>query len=121
MNSIDQLAASSKDYARLLFTIGENRVELLAVEMQEELHRLVRIIILVLVVAVFGLLAGITLTAALVLVMKVPPATVLFYVTGVYLIAGLLAYWRLTRLLSNGQMFAASLSQFRKDRESLNP
>ena len=117
MNSIDQLAAPSKDYARLLVTIAENRVELLAVEMQEELHRLVRMTMLMLGVAVFGLLAGMTITAALVMVLQYPPSTVLFSVTGIYIVAGLILYWRLSRLLSNWQMIAASISQIRKDRQ----
>ncbi|MEI9960904.1 MAG: hypothetical protein WDM76_07145 [Limisphaerales bacterium] len=38
--SISQLATTSKHFARRLLTIGENRLELLAVEVQEERERL---------------------------------------------------------------------------------
>lgn len=116
MNSFELLAAHSKDYARLILSIGENRLELLAVEMQEELQRLVCMMLLALGVAVFGLLAGITLTAALVFVLNYPPAVVLLYMTGIYLVAGLMAAWRLTRLLRNWQFLSDSLNQIRKDR-----
>jgi hypothetical protein len=61
--SFGQLAAHSKDFAWQLLTVGENRLELLTVEVQEERERLLRAILLALGVAAFGLLAGITLTA----------------------------------------------------------
>ena len=61
--SFRQLAAASKDFARRLLTIGENRLELLTVEVQEERERLLRAFLLALGVAAFGLLAGMTLTA----------------------------------------------------------
>lgn len=117
MNSFDKLAAHSKEYARLLLTIGENRVELLAIEMQEELRRLLCMIMLMLGVAVFGLLASIALTAALVLIVNYPPATVLLYVAGTYILAGGIIYWRLARLIANWEFLSASISQIRKDRQ----
>lgn len=117
MNSFEQLAVNSKEYARLLLIIGENRLELLAVEMQEELQRLLRMILLVLGVAVFGLLAGISLTAALVFVFgEFPPANILLSVTGLYVVIALLIYWRLAKLLQNWQILSASINQIRKDR-----
>ncbi len=117
VNRLEQLAAHSKSYARLLLTISENRVELLAVELQEELRRLLCMVMLMLGVAVFALLAGIALTAALVLVMKYPPATVLLYMAGIYIVAGAILYWRLNRLLANWEFIAASINQLRKDRQ----
>lgn len=115
MNRFEQLTAQSKHCARLLVTIGENRIELLAVELQEELRRVLRMIMLIFGIAVFGLLAGVALMAALVLVVKVSPATVLLGMTGLYLVAGLFLYWRLTRLLGNWQFLASSIHQLRKD------
>ena len=56
--SFRQLAAASKECARRLLTIGENRLELLTVEVQEERERLLRAFLLALGVAAFGLLAG---------------------------------------------------------------
>jgi len=48
-DSFGPLAASSKYFARRLLTIGENRLELLMVEVQEERVRLLRAILLALV------------------------------------------------------------------------
>ena len=62
----EPIAASSKRVAQRLLTIGENRLELLAVEVQEERERLLHALLLALGVAVLGLLAGMTLTAAIV-------------------------------------------------------
>src|SRR5436190_539566 len=63
--SFKQLSTSSKDIARRLLTIGENRLELLTVEMQEERDRLLHAILMAFGVAAFGLLACLTLTAAI--------------------------------------------------------
>ena len=63
--SLGQLGATSKTFARRLLTIGENRLELLTVEVQEERERLLHALLLALGVAAFGLLAGLTLTAAI--------------------------------------------------------
>ena len=64
--SFRRLAANSKQFTRRLLTIGENRLELLAVEVQEERERLLHAFLLALAVAAFGLLAGLALTAAIV-------------------------------------------------------
>jgi len=65
-HSLGPIAASSKLFARRLLTIGENRLELLTVEVQEERERLLHALWLGLGVAVFGFLAGVALTVALV-------------------------------------------------------
>ena len=99
-----QLASSSKELARRLLTIGENRLELLTVEVQEQRERLLRVVLLALGVAVFGLLAGMTLTAAIVVLFwPSSPATVLVILTVLYgaaaglvlpALMGLLRDWR---------------------------
>ena len=75
--SLQQLAATSKQVARRLLTLGENRLELLAVEVQEERERLLHAFLLALAVAVFGLLAGLTLTAAIVITWTGSPVCIL--------------------------------------------
>ena len=118
--SFGQLARTSKTFARRLLTIGENRLELLAVEVQEERERLLRALLLALGVAAFGLLAGIALTAAIaVLLWAYWPVAVLLILTGIYAAAGIFLYQRLTGLLRNWQTLSASLDQLRKDRECL--
>jgi uncharacterized membrane protein YqjE len=115
--SFRQLAATSKHFARRLLTIGENRLELLAVEVQEERERLLHAFLLALGVAVFGLLAGMTLTALIIVWLWVwSPVGALLILTGVYGAVGIFLYRRLTGLMRDWQTLAASLEQLRKDR-----
>ena len=117
--SFKQLATASKHFARRLLTIGENRLELLTVEVQEERERLLHAFLLALGVATFGLLAGLALTAALVVWLSAWPVTVLLILTGLYGTAGICLYRRLIGVLRNWQTLSASLDQLRKDRACL--
>ncbi len=118
--SFQQLAASSKQLARRLASVGENRLELLTVEVQEERERLLHALLLALGVAAFGLLAGITLTAALVVWLWAwSPVAVLLILTGLYGAAGIYLYQRLTARLRDWQVLSATLDQLRKDRVCL--
>jgi uncharacterized membrane protein YqjE len=117
---LSQLATSSKTFARRLLTIGENRLELLTVEVQEECERLLHAFLLALGVAAFGLLASLTLTAALVVLLwPWSPVAVLLILTGLYGAAGIYLYRRLTGLLRDWRTLSASLEQLRKDRACL--
>lgn len=118
--SFKQLAATSKQFARRLLTIGENRLELLTVEVQEERERLLHAILLALGVAAFGLLTGITVTAlVVVLFWDYSPVIVLLTLTALYAAAGIYLYRQLTARLRNAQTLAATLDQLRKDRACL--
>ena len=118
--SFRELAANSKQFARRLLTIGENRLELLTVEVQEERERLLHAILLALGVAAFGLLASLTLTAAIVVLLWTwSPLAVLLTLTGLYGAAGVYLYRRLTGLLRDWQTLSATLDQLRKDRACL--
>ena len=118
--SFRQLAANSKQFARRLLTIGENRLELLTVEVQEERERLLHAFLLALGVAAFGLLAGLALTAAVVVGLWAwSHVAVLLALTGLYGAAGICLYRRLTGLLRDWQTLSASLDQLRKDRACL--
>jgi uncharacterized membrane protein YqjE len=115
-----QLATTSRQFVRRLAIIGENRLELLAVEVQEERGRMLHAFLLALGVAAFGLLAGITLTATLVLLLWAwSPLGVLGLLTVLYAAAGFFIYRRLAGLLNEWQAFSASLDQLRKDRAGL--
>jgi uncharacterized membrane protein YqjE len=117
---VGQLAVNSKDFARRLLTIGENRLELLAVEVQEERERLLHALLLALGIAAFGLLVGITLTAAIVVwLWACSPVVVLLTLTGLYGAAGVYLYRRLSLLLRDWQTLSATLDQLRKDRACL--
>ena len=118
--SLRQLGAATRNFARRLLTIGENRLELLKVEAQEESERLRQAFLLALGVAAFGLLAGITLTAAiLVMLWAWSPVAALLILTGLYGAAAVCLWRRFTELLRNHQTLSASLDQLRKDRACL--
>jgi uncharacterized membrane protein YqjE len=92
----------------------------LTVEVQEERERLLHAFLLALGVAAFGLLAGLTLTAAIaVLLWSWSPLAVLLILTGLYGTTGIFLYRRLTGVMRNWQTLSASLNQLRKDRACL--
>ena len=119
--SLGSLIASSKHFARRLMATGENRLELLAVEMQEARERLLLALWLALGVATFGLLALLALNIAIVILLwSYSPVMVLLILTGIYTLTAILLYRRLACLLRGWQMLSASLEQLRKDRECLD-
>lgn len=118
--SFQHLAASSKQFARRLLTIGENRLELLAVEVQEERGRLLHAILLALGLATFGLLTSITATALIVVWLWAwSPGLTLLILTALYGTASVCLYRQLIVRLHDAQTFAATLEQLRKDRACL--
>ena len=118
--NLGQLTATSKTFARRLLTIGENRLELLTVEVQEAHERLLHAFLLALGVAAFGLLATLTLTAVIVVLFWAwSQVAVLAILTVIYGGAGICLYLRLIGLVRNWQTLAATLDQLRKDRACL--
>jgi uncharacterized membrane protein YqjE len=118
--NFQQLAATSKRFARRMMTVGENRLELLMVEVQEERERLLHAILLALGIATFGLLTGMALTAAIVVLLwGYSHVAVLLTVAGLYAASAVFLYRRLTFLLRDWQTLSATLDQLRKDRACL--
>ena len=114
------LGSASKRVLQKLIVIGENRFQLLMVELHEERERLLMAIWLALAAAIFGLLAGIALTVVIVVALwNHSPILALLVLTVVYLAAALLFYLRLVRLQKNWQSLPATLDQLKKDRECL--
>ena len=100
--------------------VGENRLELLMVEVEEARERLLHAFMLALGLAVFGLLAGIAFTIGIVVVFWTrSPLTALAILATVY--GGFALYFklRLDGLRGDWQTFSATLDQLRKDRECL--
>jgi uncharacterized membrane protein YqjE len=115
------LATATKQVARRLLTIGENRLELFRLEAQEERERLLRAVLLAFAAAVFGLLASMTLSAAIVVwFWHDSPLAGLLILTGLYGVAAAFLWWRLTGWLRDWESFSASLDQLRKDRACLD-
>ena len=118
--SFKELATTARRFTQRLLTIGENRLELLTVEVQEEREHLLHTFLLALGVAVFGLLAGITLTAAIVVwLWAYSPVAVLLTLTGLYGVAAVCLDRRLTGRLRDWKTLSATLDQIRKDRACL--
>lgn len=112
--------AAARHFARRLLTIGENRLELLMVEVQEERERLLHAILLSLGVAAFGLLAGVALTGTLVVLFwDFSHVKVLLALTGLYGVTSVWLYRRLTGVLRDWQNLPATLDQLKKDRACL--
>ena len=112
--------AASKRFALRLITTGQNRLELLMVEMQEERIRLLRAILLALGVVASGFLAGAMLTGvAVVLFWSVSPIAVLLVLACLYGVAAVVLYRQLSALLRDWESLPATLDQLRKDRVCL--
>jgi uncharacterized membrane protein YqjE len=118
--SVTPFSTSWKRLARRLLTIGENRIELLTVEMEEGRDRLLRAFLMALGVAAFGMLATFTLTAAIVVwLWAYSRLAVLLTLTGLYAAAGVYLGLKLKELLRTWHTLPASLDQLRKDRACL--
>jgi len=118
--NFEQLAGTSKRVVGRLVTVVENRLELLMVEVQEERERLLRVILLALGAAVFGLLAGVALTVATAMFFwERSPITALLVLTILYAAFGVWLYASFTRLQRNWQTLPDTIEQLRKDRECL--
>lgn len=111
-----QFSAATKRFGQGLLHVGENRLELLMVEVQEERDRLLRAILLALGTAAFGLLAGVALTLGIaVLLREHSPGLVLVVLTLVYAGIAAFLFTRLARLQKNWQPLPATLEQLKKD------
>jgi uncharacterized membrane protein YqjE len=118
--NLGAIANRSKGLARRLLTIGENRLELLMVEVQEERESLLTAILIALGIATFGLLAGMVVTAAIVVLFgKLSPAITLLVLAVLYSTGAAVMYWGLTCMLRDWKSFPATLDQLRKDRACL--
>jgi len=115
-----ETATASKQFVRRLLTIGENRLELLMLEVQEERERLLHAILLALGVAVFSFLAGAALTVAIVVLLwHLSPVAVLLVLTTVYVAFAAFLYRRFAVLQHHWKTFPATLDQLGKDRACL--
>lgn len=119
-SNLRQMAVSSKRIAQRVLTIGENRIELLLVELQEERERLLLAILLAMAVAAFGLLAGVAFTIAVaVFFWAYSPLAALLVLAAFYVTTAAFIYAKLIRLQRDWNTLPATLDQLRKDRECL--
>ena len=120
-SSDPSLKSVSRRFARRLLTLLENRLELLNLEIHEGRERLLYDLLLALGVAAAGLLAGLSLTAALaVLFWSYSPFLALLLMTVLFATTGFYLAWLLRRRLRDWEAFSASVDQLRKDRACLD-
>jgi len=114
--SLPPLASVSKRIVRRLLTIGENRAELLLLELHEERDRILLAILLALGIAAFGLLAGFGLTFVVALIFwEHSPVYAISVLTLLYLGGATALYRRLVRLKRDWQSLSSTLDQLQKD------
>lgn len=119
-NSAPSLTDASKRLAHQALVIAENRFELLLLEVQEEREQLMRALRLSMVVAIFGLLAGVAFTATIVvLCWQWSPITVLVILTVFYAGVAALAGWYVEKLHREWHILPATFDELRKDRQCL--
>lgn len=113
-------ASASKRLAQRLLATGENRVELLMVEVQQERQHLLRTLLLGFGAAALGLLAAMAATVAIVVLLwATAPVATLLTLAVLYAGAAGIFYRRLLLLQKNWNAFTGTLDQLRKDRDFL--
>ena len=112
-------------FKRILDTLlasAENRVELFAVELQEEKCRLVEALICAAAATAFGLMPLTLVTFTIViLVWEDGRVVALTLLSALYLACAILAWRGLQKRLKNTTGFSATLGELRKDRACLPP
>jgi uncharacterized membrane protein YqjE len=115
------LAGAARRFFHRLLAIGENRFQLLVVEVQEERNRLVDMVFLAVATAALGLLGGIAWSAAVVIYFwPTSPVTALLILGASYGVSAVVLCRRLIVLRRRQQTLAATLDQLRKDQSCLN-
>jgi uncharacterized membrane protein YqjE len=106
--------------ANRLLAIGENRFQLLAVEVQEERNRLVDMVFLGIAAAALGLLGAIAFSAVLVILLwPTSPLVALIVLGSIYWIAAAIIGRRLLYMRNYVHTLSATMEQLRKDRACL--
>lgn len=120
LQSGSYLTGISKSLVKSVLVAGENRFQLLMVELHEERERLLLAIWLAMGAAVFALLGGLAITLVIAIVLwNHSPVTAILVLAILYMGLAFSFYARLVRLQKEWQTLPATLDQLRKDRECL--
>lgn len=114
------LSQSARQVARAALALGQTRLDLLFLEILEERGRWLKVLVLTLAGAVFGLLAAVVFTFGIVVALW-PISVWMAILVPLVLHGGLAAgcIWRLVRLVRAWEFLPATLDQLRQDREDL--
>ena len=116
----DDLPQAARRLGLGLLAMCRNRFELISVELQEERARLIQALLMTLGIAVLGLLAGISLTGAVaILLWQHSPGLVLIGMAAIQASSAWFLYRNLSRLLAAWTPMQGSLQQLEQDREAL--
>ena len=116
----DDLPQAARRLGLGLLAMCRNRFELISVELQEERARLIQALLMTLGIAVLGLLAGISLTGAVaILLWEHSPGLVLIGMAAIQTSSAWFLYRILSRLLAAWTPMQGSLQQLEQDREAL--
>jgi uncharacterized membrane protein YqjE len=110
------LFASLKRFWRTLLAIGQNRLELLLVELDQERRRAVQALLLTLAVGALALMTLIVGTFTVVVLFWENRVAVLLVLSLFYLLATAGAWWKLSRMLHGWSAFSATLAELKKDK-----
>lgn len=114
------VVGAAKKWVRRLLAVLENRLELLALEMQEESERLIWMFFLAIGMAALSLLAAIGFSAAVVIALwEHSRLAALLVLTASYALAALILCLRLMALWKNRQTLPDTIDQLKKDRQCL--
>lgn len=115
------ILASGKRLVATLLSIARNRLELLAVELQEERARLFEALLLVAGVVVFATLTLAMLSLAVIAALwREHRVAALAGLGFFYLAAALLTYWRLQHRLKNWTVLSGTMAELEKDKACLD-
>ena len=114
------IIASLKRLIKTVATIGENRLELLVVEWQEERWRFFEALLLGGIVLILALMTLMVATVAIVVICVNNHQIGLIVALGLgYLVATIACCWRLRSRLKGWAPFAATLAEIKKDKACL--
>lgn len=114
--SVSPLQAWPKRFGRHLLGVGENRLELFVLELEQERRHFLEVSLLTLGAAVLALLAGMGITAAVVVLLwHTYPVAVLLLLGICYAVGAFFLYQRLTIVQRDWKAFSATLDQLQKD------
>jgi uncharacterized membrane protein YqjE len=113
------LAGAVKRILWRLMAIGQNRAELLMVEVHEERARAQMVIFLGIGMAIFAALAILTITAVIACTFADHLLLVLGILAAFYCIGSAFFYVKLSRMLRHWETFTGTREQFERDRECL--
>jgi uncharacterized membrane protein YqjE len=117
---LSDLSRSGREILGTLLDILKNRLELFGLELQEEKHRIVSLIIWSALAVLFLLLAIILGTFAVIYVLEGTGRTIaLFAFTALYMAGALAALLVIRDKIRKGLPFSTTFSELKKDRERL--